>query len=104
MKSAIAVVALLTACGPGQGLNDRWTVRKPVQVIIEDQPLDSTEARRALAEGLRQLGFQTTETGAGQTITAVRDDCADLPPVSPALTGELETHVLRTSRAARAAW
>jgi len=75
MKSAIAVVALLTACGPGQGLNDRWTVRKPVQVIIEDQPLDSTEARRALAEGLRQLGFQTTETGAGQTITAVRDDC-----------------------------
>jgi hypothetical protein len=50
-------------------------VRKPVQVIIEDQPLDSTEARRALAEGLRQLGFQATEIEAGQTITAVRDDC-----------------------------
>ena len=78
MKSVIAVVALLTACGPGQGLNDRWTVRKPVQVIIEDQPLDSTEAHRALAEGLRQLGLQTTNTEAEQTITATHDDCTCL--------------------------
>ena len=76
MKSAIAVVVgLLAACGPGQGLNDKWTVRKPVQVIVENQPLDSAEAHRALAEGLRQLGFQTTNTETGQVITAVRDDC-----------------------------
>ena len=46
-----------------------------MQVIVENQPLDSAEAHRALAEGLRQLGFQTTNTETGQVITAVRDDC-----------------------------